>query len=92
MSRWSSRTSRRTGKTSPIGSRKSRVLLPWAARQGPGILIGDLNAEPDADELGPVMDRYRDAWADAAAARGHSQPKPACRARPVFHDKPPGRA
>ena len=44
------------------------VLLPWAARQGPGILIGDLNATPEAEELGPVMARYRDAWADAAAA------------------------
>ncbi|MBI4888538.1 MAG: hypothetical protein HY824_15690 [Acidobacteria bacterium] len=43
------------------------VLLPWAARQGPGLLIGDFNAQPDAVELGPVMARYHDAWADAAA-------------------------
>jgi endonuclease/exonuclease/phosphatase family metal-dependent hydrolase len=43
------------------------VLLPWAARHGPGILIGDFNAPPEAIELGPVMERYRDAWAEAAA-------------------------
>ena len=47
--------------------RELAVLLPWAAQQGPGLLIGDLNAQPDADELGPVMTRYRDAWAEAAA-------------------------
>jgi endonuclease/exonuclease/phosphatase family metal-dependent hydrolase len=46
------------------------VLLPWAARQRPGILIGDFNAQPDAIELEPVRTRYRDAWADAAA-QGH---------------------
>lgn len=47
--------------------REIAVLLPWAARHGPGLLIGDLNAQPEAHELGPVMARYRDAWADAAA-------------------------
>ena len=43
------------------------ALLPWAARHGPGILIGDLNAPPESSELGPVLERYRDAWAEAAA-------------------------
>lgn len=47
--------------------RELAVLLPWAAQQGPGLLIGDLNAQPGADELGPVMTRYRDAWPEAAA-------------------------
>ena len=42
------------------------VLLPWAAQQGPGILIGDLNAQPDSTELGPLRARYRDAWVDAS--------------------------
>lgn len=42
------------------------ALLPWAAPRGPGILIGDLNAEPDASELAPVFARYRDAWGEAA--------------------------
>jgi endonuclease/exonuclease/phosphatase family metal-dependent hydrolase len=46
------------------------VLLPWTAQQGPGILMGDLNAQPDSVELAPVRARYRDAWADAAA-HGH---------------------
>jgi endonuclease/exonuclease/phosphatase family metal-dependent hydrolase len=47
--------------------RELGVLLPWTARQGPGILMGDLNAQPDSVELEPVRARYRDAWADAAA-------------------------
>jgi endonuclease/exonuclease/phosphatase family metal-dependent hydrolase len=47
--------------------RELAVLLPWAAQHGPGLLIGDLNAQPTADELGPVMTRYRDAWPEAAA-------------------------
>jgi endonuclease/exonuclease/phosphatase family metal-dependent hydrolase len=42
------------------------VLLPWAERHGPGLLIGDLNAQPDSQELRPVMARYHDAWAMAA--------------------------
>ena len=53
--------------------RELAALLPWARRQGPGLLMGDLNARPDASELAPVMARYRDAWAEAAAggrARG----------------------
>jgi endonuclease/exonuclease/phosphatase family metal-dependent hydrolase len=47
--------------------RELAVLLPWAAQHGPGLLIGDLNAQPTADELAPVMTRYRDAWPEAAA-------------------------
>lgn len=43
------------------------VLLPWTAQQGPGILMGDLNALPDSVELEPVRARYRDAWLDASA-------------------------
>lgn len=48
--------------------RELGMLLPWAAQQGPGMLVGDLNAQPDAEELRPVMARYRDAWAEAAAS------------------------
>ncbi len=52
--------------------REIAALLPWAARQGPGLLMGDLNARPEASELVPVMARYRDAWAEAAAGgRAH---------------------
>jgi endonuclease/exonuclease/phosphatase family metal-dependent hydrolase len=51
--------------------REIATLLPWASRQGPGVLIGDLNARPDASELGPLMARYRDGWAEAAA-HGHA--------------------
>jgi endonuclease/exonuclease/phosphatase family metal-dependent hydrolase len=41
------------------------TLLPWAARQGPGILIGDFNAWPGTIELTSILAHYRDAWADA---------------------------
>jgi endonuclease/exonuclease/phosphatase family metal-dependent hydrolase len=51
--------------------REIAKLLPWAARQGPGILIGDFNARPDTSELQPVMAQYHDSWAEALAA-GHA--------------------
>lgn len=73
------------------------VLLPWAARQGPGVLVGDLNARPDADELGPVLSRYRDAWADAAAIEravgvvsGGTRPFGSSRIDYVFYDPQSG--
>jgi endonuclease/exonuclease/phosphatase family metal-dependent hydrolase len=52
----------------PDRIRELGVLLPWAAQPGPGILFGDFNAQPDADELAPVRARYRDAWVEAAAS------------------------
>jgi len=48
-------------------ARELGALLPWAAQHGRGLLIGDFNAEPNADELRPALARYRDGWADAAA-------------------------
>lgn len=51
----------------PDRIREIAKLLPWALRQGPGLLIGDFNAQPDSSELGTVMAQYRDAWAEAAA-------------------------
>jgi endonuclease/exonuclease/phosphatase family metal-dependent hydrolase len=48
--------------------RELAVLLPWAAQQGPALLIGDFNAQPDAEELAPLRARYRDAWSEAAAS------------------------
>ncbi len=51
----------------PDRIREIAALLPWAARHGPGVLMGDFNAEPGAPELHPVMVHYRDAWAEAAA-------------------------
>jgi endonuclease/exonuclease/phosphatase family metal-dependent hydrolase len=53
-----------------LRARQFAALLPWARPRGPGILIGDLNAEPDAAELAPVLASYRDGWADAAAGGG----------------------
>ena len=47
--------------------RQFAALLPWTAPRGGGMVIGDLNAEPDASELLPAFARYRDAWAEASA-------------------------
>ena len=52
-----------------LRERQLGALLQWAEGRGPGVLMGDFNAEPSASELGPVLARYRDAWV-AAAARG----------------------
>lgn len=57
----------------PHRARELQALLPWAARRGTAILMGDLNAIPQAAELAPVLAAYRDAWQDAAergVARG----------------------
>jgi endonuclease/exonuclease/phosphatase family metal-dependent hydrolase len=57
----------------PDRVREIGVLLPWAKRFGPGILVGDFNAEAQASELAPLMTSYLDAWPEAAArgaARG----------------------
>jgi endonuclease/exonuclease/phosphatase family metal-dependent hydrolase len=40
-------------------------LLRWAESLGPGILMGDFNATPEANELAPLMSRYLDAWTEA---------------------------
>ncbi|MSO84022.1 MAG: hypothetical protein EXQ53_12140 [Acidobacteria bacterium] len=52
-------------------ARELAVLLAWAEHRRFGLLIGDFNAEPEATELSPVMARYRDGWA-VAAARGRA--------------------
>jgi endonuclease/exonuclease/phosphatase family metal-dependent hydrolase len=41
------------------------ALLPWAAQQGPGILIGDFNAWPGTIEVASLLAKYRDAWGEA---------------------------
>jgi endonuclease/exonuclease/phosphatase family metal-dependent hydrolase len=41
------------------------ALLPWAAQQGPGILIGDFNAWPVTIEVASLLAKYRDAWGEA---------------------------
>ena len=51
----------------PMREREIATLVPWAMHQGPGILVGDFNARPEATELGAVTARYRDAWAEASA-------------------------
>jgi endonuclease/exonuclease/phosphatase family metal-dependent hydrolase len=57
----------------PHREEQIRALLPWADSHGPGVLVGDLNARPGDAELGSLLARYHDAWAEAAgrgAARG----------------------
>ncbi len=48
------------------------ALLSWAAQHGPGILMGDLNARPEAIELAPMLRQYRDSWAEASARGLHA--------------------
>lgn len=46
------------------------MLLPWVESFGtPHVIVGDLNAPPEAPELAPLMRAYEDAWAKARAAR-----------------------
>ena len=57
--------------TTTISDRIAQVsqLLPWAMGQGsPRILIGDFNSRPDAPEIQPLFEQYRDSWTDAVAA------------------------
>jgi endonuclease/exonuclease/phosphatase family metal-dependent hydrolase len=49
----------------PHRVKQIEALLPWAARHGPGILMGDFNAWPGTIELTPIQAQYRDAWLDA---------------------------
>jgi endonuclease/exonuclease/phosphatase family metal-dependent hydrolase len=55
----------------PYREREIATLLPWATRRRAAILMGDLNALPDAGELVPVRQRFRDAWI-AAAEQGRT--------------------
>lgn len=48
------------------------MLVPWAEQYGAGVLMGDLNARPNATELIPVLARYRDSWFEANQ-RGFNQ-------------------
>lgn len=66
---------------SGVQGQKDRVrqldtLLPWVESRGRAIVfIGDFNAIPDAQELQPVLARFRDSWADAEASRHASGPE-----------------
>ena len=62
------------------------ALLPWAARQGPGILMGDFNARPDATEFEPVTARYRDSWLEASQ-RGLNKGVASGSTRPSFESR-----
>jgi endonuclease/exonuclease/phosphatase family metal-dependent hydrolase len=56
--------------------RQLDTLVPWSltqGRQGPRVLMGDLNFSPDAPEYQKIVANYRDAWAEgitAGKARG----------------------
>ena len=53
--------------------RQLDTLLPWAeSRSRATVFIGDFNAVPDAPELQPVLERFRDAWAEADARHATS--------------------
>jgi endonuclease/exonuclease/phosphatase family metal-dependent hydrolase len=54
-------------------AREAEALLAWAARYGRGLLLGDLNATPDAGEIAGLRAKYRDAW-DVALVEGRIDP------------------
>lgn len=51
----------------------AEMLVHIARAAGPVLLLGDLNAPPEAPELQPLFTRLRDAW-PAAAGPGHTIP------------------
>lgn len=40
----------------------------------PALVLGDLNAQPDSDELALLTERLTDCWADSGSGRGHTIP------------------
>jgi len=53
----------------PSRARQLATLLPWTQTLGtPRIVVGDLNAWPESDEMKPVFAQYRDAWTSAVQA------------------------
>jgi endonuclease/exonuclease/phosphatase family metal-dependent hydrolase len=72
--------------------REIGILVPWARQLGPGILVGDLNAEAQASELEPLWANYVDGWPAAAAggtargvANGATRPNGRSRIDYVLH-------
>jgi len=58
-----------------------RVTELLAASREPVILVGDLNAWPDAPELTPLFDRYDDAWTEGGTGDGFTYPAESPNAR-----------
>ena len=53
--------------------REIGILLPWARQFGPGILVGDLNAEAQATELEPLWTNYVDGVAGFGCQRNRAR-------------------
>lgn len=61
-----------------VRARQVAELLAHVGASGaPTLLFGDLNAEPDAPELQPLLRRLRDAWPRASRAAGAGATYPA---------------
>jgi endonuclease/exonuclease/phosphatase family metal-dependent hydrolase len=74
--------------------RQIEMLLPWAGRHGPAILMGDFNAWPGTIELTQLLAHYRDAWEEARARGinrgvGSGSTRPGYEARIDFVFYPP---
>ena len=58
-----------------------RIAELLEASREPVILVGDLNARPDAPELTPLFERYDDAWTEGGAGDGFTYPAESPNAR-----------
>jgi endonuclease/exonuclease/phosphatase family metal-dependent hydrolase len=50
------------------------VLAYTARAPGPKVLVGDFNAQPDSQEIGRVLEQFRDSFALAGTGTGYTSP------------------
>jgi endonuclease/exonuclease/phosphatase family metal-dependent hydrolase len=63
---WVTTTHLTTGSAEERAAQVAAVTGLHADAMETGVVVGDLNAAPDADELGPPRERFQDAWELAA--------------------------
>lgn len=63
---WVTTTHLTTGSAEERAAQVAAVTGLHADAMETGVVVGDLDADPDADELGPLRERFRDAWEVAA--------------------------
>jgi endonuclease/exonuclease/phosphatase family metal-dependent hydrolase len=55
---------------------QTRAIATQVSGNGPAVLAGDLNVQPDTPELAPLTEVLVDAWAEAGAGYGYTAPGP----------------